>query len=69
MARGYALNQLSVDSMCREMEKVAHRNNPNAVINVKCMACDTDGCNGAAQYGPFALLVVLPVAIAKTFLL
>lgn len=33
----------------------------------KCDSCETDGCNGAAQYGPVALFVVVPVAIAKFF--
>lgn len=33
----------------------------------KCNICETDGCNGAAQYGPVALLVLIPVAIAKMF--
>lgn len=33
----------------------------------KCEICDTDGCNGAVQYGPVALLVLIPVAIAQLF--
>lgn len=30
-----------------------------------CETCLTDGCNGAAQYGPAALLIALTGAIAK----
>lgn len=34
-----------------------------------CETCDTDGCNSATQYAPVALLVAIPVAIAKISLL
>lgn len=30
-----------------------------------CETCDSDGCNDASQYGPVALLTVIPVAIMK----
>lgn len=30
-----------------------------------CEKCETDGCNGATQYGPIAILIVLPIAIVK----
>lgn len=34
-----------------------------------CQSCDTDLCNSAPQYGPVAALVIaIPMAIAKIFL-
>lgn len=39
----------------------------NGADNI-CEKCDTDGCNGAIQYGPIAILIVLPIAIAKFLL-
>lgn len=33
-----------------------------------CETCSSDGCNGAAQYGPIALMAAIPVAIAKLML-
>lgn len=28
-----------------------------------CETCSTDGCNGAAQYGPIALSIAIPLMI------
>lgn len=45
---------------------------PSTKIPVQCavQTCNSDGCNGgAAQYGPMALLIALPVAIAKIYVL
>lgn len=30
-----------------------------------CEICDTDGCNAAENYGPTAILMTIPIAIAK----
>lgn len=32
-----------------------------------CWDCDKDECNGAAQYGPAAIIVSIPIAIMKIF--
>lgn len=32
---------------------------------VECSVCSSDGCNGAAQYSPAALLMVLPIALVS----
>lgn len=33
-----------------------------------CEHCDTDGCNGAAQYGPMAAIIAIPaIVIMKAF--
>lgn len=34
-----------------------------------CEECSSDGCNGAAKYGPAAAIVAIPIVILKTFLL
>lgn len=39
------------------------------IKNEHCDYCDRDGCNGAAQYGPIALFIVVPVAIAHLLFL
>lgn len=44
-------------------------NTPSYIKTEFCETCQTDGCNGAAQYGPVALLVAIPVAVAKILLL
>lgn len=47
---------------------------PNSCINAQtpsyiktefCETCTTDGCNGASQYGPAALMVLLTALVAK----
>lgn len=50
-----------------EASEADYRNKgyPNTVV--KCFICQSDGCNGAAQYGPVVVLIALPVAIAKIF--
>lgn len=35
--------------------------------NTFCETCDTDECNGAAEYGPIAALIAIPVAIISTY--
>lgn len=45
---------------------------PSFVKNVNCQLCDSDGCNGvndATQFGPIALLSIIPVVVARSFLL
>ncbi|CAD7079963.1 unnamed protein product [Hermetia illucens] len=39
--------------------------NPSYVETLFCETCLTDECNGAAQYGPMAALILIPVAIAR----
>lgn len=46
-----------------------NNNTPSYIKTEYCETCATDGCNGAAQYGPVALLVVIPAAIAKLLVL
>lgn len=31
----------------------------------QCEICESDGCNGATQYGPAALLICIPLVIVK----
>lgn len=57
MYRSCAMDEDHAQAMCY----LWNSGNPN----VKCDTCEKDGCNGASQYGPFALLVVLSVAVAK----
>lgn len=42
---------------------------PSFVKNLHCELCDSDGCNDATQYGPIALLFMIPIAIALSRLL
>jgi len=44
-------------------------NTPSYIKTEYCQTCTTDGCNGAAQYGPIAMLVAIPVVIAKMLVL
>lgn len=46
-----------------------NNNTPSYIKTEFCETCSTDGCNGAAQYGPVALLVIIPAAIAKLLVL
>lgn len=65
-ARACALNEDAAKQACKNLEDGLHENGlPTAKID--CLVCNSDGCNGAAQYGPIALLIALPVAIAKIF--
>lgn len=65
--RGCARNEKIENSDCRSFEVTLHNQGyPNA--KAECFTCDSDGCNGAAQYGSIALFIALPVAIAKFFL-
>lgn len=36
---------------------------PNDIRVKHCELCYTEGCNGAAEYGPITLFVIIPVAI------
>lgn len=39
-------------------------------LTQNCEMCsDKDGCNSAAQYGPIVMMVAIPIAILKLFLL
>lgn len=58
--RSCAMDQDHAEAMCHLWN--------NGDMNAKCETCEKDGCNGASQYGPFVLLVALPVAIAKFLL-
>lgn len=42
---------------------------PSYIQREFCEFCEYDGCNGAAQYGPVALLVALSVVSLKMLLL
>jgi hypothetical protein len=44
-------------------------NTPSYIRTEYCQTCTTDGCNGASQYGPIAMLVAIPVVIAKMLVL
>lgn len=57
----------SVNRLCVENQAAADEH-CKAGEFTSCVSCATDECNGAAEYGPIALLVVVPVAIAKIFL-
>ena len=32
-------------------------------------SCDSDGCNGASQYGPIAMMIAIPVIVMKILML
>lgn len=32
-------------------------------LETSCVPCDSDGCNGASQYGPVAIMIAIPVII------
>lgn len=57
----------SFDSL---IEFFASCQNPHPAHIVKpdyCGICETDGCNGANQFGPLVFLIGFPVAIAFIF--
>lgn len=63
--RSCAINdQTAVD----ECKAVRPSNTKDEDYKCETSTCDKDGCNGAAQYGPIALLTILPMAIAKFLL-
>lgn len=39
--------------------------NTNAKVDANCDKCDSDGCNGASEYGPVAMMIAIPVIIMK----
>lgn len=72
MQRDCAVNEKVAQNICKFVERDIHAKGfPNA--KVKCVTCDTHGCNGngtvngAAHYGPIALLIAIPVATVKIF--
>lgn len=42
---------------------------PSYIKTDFCETCDTDGCNGATHYGPYAILIAIPIFIAKHFII
>ncbi|XP_063698504.1 uncharacterized protein LOC134829383 [Culicoides brevitarsis] len=41
------------------------QNTPSYIKTEFCETCTEDGCNGASQYGPTLLLLIIPAIIAK----
>lgn len=41
------------------------QNTPSYIKTEFCETCSYDGCNGASQYGPTLLLLIIPAIIAK----
>lgn len=75
-SRTIAVNdKLVISRSCYWEHMDAHKNDclnnntPSYIKTEFCETCSTDGCNGATQYGPVALLVAIPVAVAKILLL
>lgn len=59
---------VAINRFCAQTPQLAEQNCKEQDVT-SCQTCDIDKCNGAAQYGPVAALVVaIPVMIAKTFL-
>lgn len=50
-------------------DECLNSNTPSYIKTEFCETCSTEGCNGAAQYGPIALLVAIPAVIAKILIL
>lgn len=42
-----------------------NENAPSSVTTEFCETCDTDGCNGASQHSPIAIMIVVSVIAAK----
>lgn len=62
--RGCYKDEEYAKDIFRTKEYAFHKlGRPNA--NVDCFICNSNGCNGSAQYGPIALLIALPVVIAR----
>lgn len=64
--RKCVMDENVANALCQTSKNTAHSYG-HMNVEVKCVTCDTDGCNGATKYGPIAVLIVLPVAIAKIF--
>lgn len=43
-------------------------NTPSYIKTEFCETCNTDGCNGAGQFGPIAILVAIPTIILAKIL-
>lgn len=65
MLRQCETELFDADVLCEAFGNEIRKAHPFVEIN--CLKCETDGCNGAIQYGPMAVLIALPVAIAKVF--
>jgi len=50
-------------------DECLNNSTPSYIRTEFCETCSTDGCNGAAQYGPIALMVLIPAVLAKILLL
>lgn len=58
---------ITVNRLCVATPQLAEENCKEKDVKF-CQACETDKCNGAAQYGPVAVLVVaIPVIVTKIF--
>lgn len=57
----------TITRLCAKSEEHAKElcDNKSGKPEFSCKICETDGCNGAIQYGPIALLVAIPVAVAR----
>lgn len=71
VTRGCALDEHDAQTKCNDFKNAAKTAGFSA--SAKCLTCNTDGCNGAAKYGPHLIANViwmaLPIAIAKILLI
>lgn len=60
-------DKTAADAYCASSEQTSriygHRN-----VKHVCVTCESDGCNGAAQYGPIALSIALPATLLAILL-
>lgn len=62
-----ASGQISRKCYGSQTEAKVHCNFGGVMADV-CEFCETDGCNGAAQYVPIAMMIIsIPIAIMKLF--
>lgn len=64
VVRECELDEDTAKQNCKKIED-AYRLKGLTNTEVDCLLCNSDGCNGAVQYGPIAVLIVLPAVIAK----
>jgi hypothetical protein len=57
------------ENISARKDECLNNNTPSYIRTEFCETCSTDGCNGAAQYGPIALLVAIPAVLAKILVL
>lgn len=67
VSRGCADDEGNAQRICANFQKRIKAADSSASFD--CTTCNTDACNGAVQYGAMALLIALPVAIAKILLI